>query len=120
MRCITKPLLALLVLSGIDNQLAAAPKKVVFLVLDQLLAGRLGILGNPRQTSPNLDAIAREGVVFRNHHSCAPWTAASVSSIFTALYPSQHKETFFGLKDDNANVLGPYITMPELFKTAGF
>jgi arylsulfatase A-like enzyme len=52
--------------------------------------------------------------------SCAPWTAASVSSIFTALYPSQHKQTFFGLKADDANVLGPYTTMPELFKTAGF
>lgn len=110
--------IAVLVLTA--GSLPAAPKKVVFLVLDQLFAGRLGLYGNPRETSPHIDAIGRQGAVFRNHHSCAPWTAASVGCIYTALYPNQDKTSLFQLLPDDANLLGPYTTMPELFQKGGF
>jgi len=41
--------------------------------------------------SPNLDALAKESVLFENAVSAAPWTKPSVASIFTSLLPQTHR-----------------------------
>ncbi len=57
---------------------------VVLVVLDTLRADRLGCYGYARRpTSPRLDELARESVVFENAISHAPWTIASVASILS-------------------------------------
>ncbi len=63
---------------------------VVLIVLDTLRADHLGAYGYPRDTSPNLDDLAGEGVLFKNAFSQAPWTSASIASLLTGLYPSVH------------------------------
>lgn len=63
---------------------------ILLVVIDTLRFDHLGAYGYPRATSPNLDALARRGVVFENAISQAPWTAASMASLFTSLYPSVH------------------------------
>ncbi|MEK7494201.1 MAG: sulfatase [Patescibacteria group bacterium] len=64
---------------------------VVIVAYDALQAAHVSHLGYPRETTPMLDALAREGVSFGNAVSSAPWTVPSYMSIFTGLYPSEHK-----------------------------
>jgi arylsulfatase A-like enzyme/Tfp pilus assembly protein PilF len=68
---------------------ADAPN-VLLIVLDTLRADHLGTYGYDRPTSPGIDAWAKRGVVFERAISQAPWTAASIASLFTSLQPSVH------------------------------
>lgn len=60
---------------------------VVLVSLDTLRADHLGGYGYHRPTSPHLDALAREGILFRAAIAQAPWTRPSHLSLFTSLYP---------------------------------
>lgn len=63
---------------------------VVVISLDTLRADHLGTYGYERDTSPNLDAIARRGVLYESCYAQAPVTLISHMSIFTGLYPRRH------------------------------
>ena len=63
---------------------------VLLILLDTLRADHLSSYGYSRNTTPNIDAVAARGALFENAISQAPWTAASVASLFTSLYPSVH------------------------------
>ncbi len=63
---------------------------ILVLLLDTLRADHLGALGYERDTSPRLDAFAKENLFCKYAVTAAPWTPASVSSILTGLYPSSH------------------------------
>jgi len=60
---------------------------VILISLDTLRADHLGAYGYQRPTSPNLDALAREGVLFKWAIAQAPWTRPSHLAMFTGLYP---------------------------------
>lgn len=59
-------------------------------VLDAARADHFGCYGYPRDTTPNVDALARDGVVFRQHFTTYPLTAPATASLFTGLYPDTH------------------------------
>jgi arylsulfatase A-like enzyme len=59
-------------------------------VLDTTRVDHLGAYGYHRATSPNLDALATEGVLFENAFSVAPWTLPSHASMFTGLHATTH------------------------------
>ena len=63
---------------------------VLFVVLDTTSARHLGSYGYHRATSPRLDALAQEGVLFEHAFSAAPWTLPSHCSMFTGLHPTSH------------------------------
>lgn len=67
---------------GGDGSMENAPN-VLLLVLDTVRAIELGLYGFARATSPNLDALAREGIVFDQAFATASWTAPSHASLFT-------------------------------------
>jgi arylsulfatase A-like enzyme len=56
---------------------------------------RLGFAGAERNTSPNIDRLASEGVVFPNSYSQSGWTLPSVATILTGHYPKDHGATDF-------------------------
>lgn len=63
---------------------------VLLLLVDTLRADALGCYGSPRPTSPAVDRLARDGLVFENAYAACSWTAPSVASLFTGLLPSSH------------------------------
>jgi|FLOH01.1.fsa_nt_gi arylsulfatase A-like enzyme len=63
---------------------------VLLVVLDTVAASHLGSYGYERNTSPRLDQLASEGVLFEQHYAAAPWTLPSHASIFTSLHPNTH------------------------------
>ena len=52
---------------------AQAPRIVLLLSLDALRPDHLGVYGHERFTSPVIDALAAEGVVFEDVTSTSPW-----------------------------------------------
>jgi arylsulfatase A-like enzyme len=64
---------------------------VILLSLDTLRADHLGCYGySRRETSPEIDKMAAEGVRFAAAYAQAPWTTPSHASMLTGLYPSRH------------------------------
>jgi arylsulfatase A-like enzyme len=58
--------------------------------IDTLRADHLGVYGHERFTSPVMDALASEGVVFLDASATAPWTLPSHASMLTGLTPRTH------------------------------
>ena len=67
-----------------------APLAVIYLV-DTLRADHTGVYGYGRNTTPELDAFARDAVVFDRAIVHASWTKPSVASILTSRLPGQHR-----------------------------
>lgn len=88
---------------------------IVLIIVDSLRADHLSCYGYPRATSPNLDRLARRGVLFENAIAPSSWTLPSHASILTGLYPEQHHaETLH----DRLRVDIP--TLAEELKQAGY
>ena len=66
---------------------------VVLITIDTLRADHLSCYGYERNTSPNIDRIAEKGVIFKNVYAPSSWTAPSMVSLFTAVYPINHGVT---------------------------
>src|SRR2546429_1539674 len=64
------------------------PLNLVLITIDTLRADRLGCYGYSLIETPNLDRIARQGVLFENAVTHTPLTAPAHASIFTGLYPA--------------------------------
>jgi len=63
---------------------------VVLVVMDAVRADHLSCYGYRRKTSPNIDCLAKKGVLFERAFSTAEWSYPSHASIFTGKYPSHH------------------------------
>src|SRR5712692_904666 len=71
-------------------QLPAPPSKafnVLLIILDTVRAKSLSLYGYHRHTTPHLERLARDGVVFDGAVATAPWTLPSHASMFTGRYP---------------------------------
>ncbi len=116
--------IALLGMLGPDPRSGAAPPttsapanapNVLFVLIDTLRADHLSSYGYHRQTSPRIDQLAAEGILFENCISQAPHTKPSTASILTSLYPPTHKvELFTSSLDTNA------LTLPEMLHAGGW
>jgi len=69
------------------------PPDVVLVVVDTLRADHLSLYGHARPTSPTLDALAPEAMVFERALAHAGWTLPSMASILTGRMPSEHHAT---------------------------
>ncbi len=78
--------------SAVRSELVSGARtaNVVICVLDGARADRVGYSGYPRDTTPNMDELAAESVVFTNHFSTCSLTRPSTASLFTGLYPDAH------------------------------
>ena len=105
---------------------------VIIFAFDGLQANHLKAYGYEKNTTPNLDAFLNTAYTFRNTVSPASWTVPSFMSIFTSLYPSEHKvvnkfveyaTVGTSTKAVRANLkeLSPSaVTLAELFKKNGY
>ena len=61
----------------------------VLILLDTVRADHLSCYGYRRPTSPNIDALAQKGVMFKQVVSCSPWTLPSVAALLAGEYPER-------------------------------
>ena len=64
---------------------------IVLISLESVRADHLGCYGYERPTSPALDALAEESVVYDDAHAVTSWTLPTHASLFTGLYPNAHQ-----------------------------
>ena len=91
------------------------PRVVLVAVIDTLSAVHVDHLGYDRPTTPNIDALAADGVTFEQAISSASYTVASIPSILTGRYPDRHGLTWYDRKlpeDED--------TLPELLGRIGY
>lgn len=63
---------------------------VLFITCDTLRRDALGCAGNRAVQTPNVDALAARGVLFRNAYTPSPLCQPARASLITGLYPHQH------------------------------
>jgi arylsulfatase A-like enzyme len=63
---------------------------VLVIVIDTLRADHLSLFGYPRPTSPNIDQLAQQGVLFDAAISPSSWTLPSHASMLTGRYTYEH------------------------------
>ena len=63
---------------------------VLLIGIDTLRGDHLACSGNDWIRTPNIDALAADGVLFTRCFSTAPWTLPSFASIFTGKTPYHH------------------------------
>jgi arylsulfatase A-like enzyme len=68
----------------------ARPPDVILITIDTLRADHLGFYGYRRDTSPSLDALARDGTAFARCYTQSVTTRASHATIFTGSLPRTH------------------------------
>jgi arylsulfatase A-like enzyme len=64
---------------------------VILISVDTLRADHLGCYGYERETSPNIDILAEESVLFSNVYASSPWTLPSHVAMLTSLHGVHHQ-----------------------------
>ncbi len=103
------------------------PDAIVLVVVDTLRADMLSYDGHHRSTTPGLESIVSNGVVFKNAYASSSWTAPSMASLFTSVYPTSHGAISPILKNGKKLAkYGPptldksFFTLAELFREGGY
>lgn len=76
------------VAKAFDYKDQASKLNVIFISMDALRFDRTGAGGS--SDTPNLDAFAKDAVVFTQTTSAAPWTVPSHMAMFTSRWPTHH------------------------------
>jgi len=93
-----------------------APRpNILFVVWDTVRADRMSLYGHRRETTPAVDAWARQALVFDDAVSAAGYTVPSHASMFTGLLPSEH------CASGESGALGEeHTTLAEILRDAGY
>jgi arylsulfatase A-like enzyme len=105
----------------------AAERKpnILFILCDDLGYGDVGVLyqnarvkdGKPAFSTPNIDAMAAEGLILRQHYCAAPVCAPSRASLMTG-----QSQGHCSIRDNQFDKPLPddVLTMPQMLKAAGY
>ena len=96
---------------------AKTPRNVLFLVCDDLNCD-IGCYGHRQVKTPNIDRLAREGVLFSNAFCQFPLCGPSRASFLTGMYPDQTlvRRNAIYVREHTPNV----VTLPQAFRKAGY
>jgi len=94
-------------------------KNVIFIIADSTRPDHLSCYGYPRQTSPNIDKLATQGVRFEDVLASSVWTVPSHISLFSGLYPSEHNIMTYNEGKD-IRIPSTLRTLPDLFAEQGY
>jgi arylsulfatase A-like enzyme len=97
-----------------EQRLSSHPN-VVIISIDTLRADHVGCYGYHRDTTPHLDRLASEGVLFEEAHSPASWTLPAHVSLFCSLYPSTHS-----IHEKGGRIASDYTQLGEWFLRRGY
>src|SRR5690606_20098016 len=134
------PYMFLMLLSGCGNPEVKQSQKpnIVFILADDLGYYDLSCMGSEYYETPNIDRIAKEGMIFTHGYATGQVCSPSRASIMSGKFTARHGITdWIGAKTGEAwreagrfNQLLPpenkvhlphnYITLPEAMKEAGY
>lgn len=94
----------------------AEPPNVIFILADDLGYGDLGCYGQQIIQTPNLDRMAKEGMIFTNHYAGSTVCAPSRCCLMTGL----HTGHAYIRGNDRIPLRPEDVTVAELMKQAGY
>ena len=91
----------------------AGTPNILFVTLDTVRAESLAAYGGQAE-SETLSDLAREGVLFQNAYSAVPHTTPSHVTMFTSLYPFEHKSM------NGVPIRPGMVTLPGVLRESGY
>jgi len=91
---------------------AAGAPDVILVSLDTTRADHLSTYGYPRETSPHLTALARDGLNFTQGRSPAEWTVPGHASMLTGMFPTRHGAHYAGEWNAGPQIYGRRRVFP--------
>lgn len=93
---------------------------IVLIYADDIGYGDLSCYGATRVQTPHVEALANNGVRFRNAHSAAATSTPSRYGLFTGEYPWRRKGTGIAAGDAALIINTDRYTLPKMMKEAGY
>ncbi|MDH3745077.1 MAG: sulfatase [Acidobacteriota bacterium] len=100
-------------LAGCEH--SSSSRHLVLVVFDTLRADRTSLYGYQRPTTPFLEELARESVVYLDVKAPGSWTVPSHASLFTGLWPGDHHAQWGSMRLDEG-----FETLAEILSAEGF
>jgi arylsulfatase A-like enzyme len=88
---------------------------IIIISVDTLRADHLGCYGYPLNTSPEIDAFSKDGILFSQSYSITPLTSPAFASMLTSLPPHKH-----GSKRNGLSIYKDICTLPLFLKPFGY
>ena len=102
-----------------DKSISHTEEKLnVLLIIADDLNCDLGAYGNSIVKTPNIDRLAKRGVLFENAHTQYPWCGPSRASFMTGMYTNQTKITRNNMNLRNS--VPDVITLGQRFRQQGY
>jgi arylsulfatase A-like enzyme len=98
-----------------DRGAYRASKGVVLISIDTLRRDHMSLYGYPRRTTPGLEALARESVVFEDAVSTSSWTLPAHASLLTSTAPAVH-----GATSSKVGLPASLPGLPRVLREAGY
>lgn len=96
--------------------LDATGRDLLLITIDAVRADHVGAYGYARRTTPSIDALAAEGVVFEHAYTPTPHTSYAIASLMTGKY----MRPILALEAASGAARKPDETWAGLFRTYGF
>jgi len=99
---------------------------IIFIMTDNQSPWTLGCYGNEEIQTPNIDRLAREGVLFTRCYSVNAVCSPSRATFLTGLIPSQHGVHCYlsagsaQIGPDAYNTIGEFRSLPQIFSELGY
>jgi arylsulfatase A-like enzyme len=94
---------------------APTRRNVLLVVLDTVAAGHMRVYGYARDTTPELEALAKRGTLFAHAYTVAGWTLPSHASMFTGVWPVRH-----GATQERVRLDLSWNTLAEILRSEGY
>jgi arylsulfatase A-like enzyme len=91
------------------------PQRVILIWTDTLRKDHLSAYGYPRETSPHISMLAKQGVRFEDAIAQATWTKVATPAMMTSLYPTTN-----GVRNFYDRLPSSATTLAEVFYNAGY
>ncbi|XP_058485730.1 N-acetylgalactosamine-6-sulfatase [Solea solea] len=129
MAALTLLLLTAIICSSLtENPSNVSPPNIIIMLMDDMGWGDLGVFGQPSKETPNLDAMAAEGMLFPNFYAANPLCSPSRAALLTGRLPVRN-----GFYTTNAHARNAYtpqeivggipedeILLPQMLKKSGY
>ncbi|WP_299534468.1 arylsulfatase [Ulvibacterium sp.] len=107
---------------GEDKSFEASKPNIVYILADDLGYGDLGVYGQKKFSTPNIDKLAKQGLLFTQHYSgstvCAPSRSALMTGMHTGHTPIRGNKS--NTEEGQFPLRAEALTMAEVLKKVGY
>jgi arylsulfatase A-like enzyme len=113
-------------LVSFSNDLGGKPFNVILILTDNHSPWTLGCYGNTEILTPNIDRLAREGMLFERSFSSNPVCSPTRATLLTGLIPSQHGVHNYlsaggaQVGPEAYNTIEEFRSLPEILSESGY